>query len=162
MTTRRAHPQKELLLRFLRGEATLAGSREVVRHLLSGCPECLALTRPVWERADGFTLRPARRRRDRARAQEGGDVIEEARAELLAVVTDLRAIRQRLKRVRASLPISTQESSREDLDAEPDVATEMRAVIGNGLNDSLRPLINDLLGAAGYKLRRAGQSDPNS
>ncbi len=35
------HVERELLDRFLRGEATREEVRQVVRHLLSGCPRCL-------------------------------------------------------------------------------------------------------------------------
>ncbi|HEX4963085.1 MAG TPA: hypothetical protein VF173_19800 [Thermoanaerobaculia bacterium] len=48
----REHPGPDVLLRFLRGEAALAESSTVVRHLLTGCRECLAVTRPVWELAE--------------------------------------------------------------------------------------------------------------
>ncbi|HTG32824.1 MAG TPA: hypothetical protein VLB76_07805 [Thermoanaerobaculia bacterium] len=44
----RHHPSEELLLRFLRGETTRAETREVVRHLLAGCPECRAFTSSAW------------------------------------------------------------------------------------------------------------------
>ena len=47
------HPRPVLLLRFLRGEAAPAESRAVVRHLLTGCPKCTAVTRPIWLLADG-------------------------------------------------------------------------------------------------------------
>jgi hypothetical protein len=43
-----AHPQRALLLRFLRGEATLAEKHSVVRHLLAGCPQCAAAVLPIW------------------------------------------------------------------------------------------------------------------
>jgi hypothetical protein len=42
------HPGKELLLRFLRGDASRAEGQTVVRHLLKGCPECRGVTRQVW------------------------------------------------------------------------------------------------------------------
>jgi hypothetical protein len=47
----REHPRPDVLLRFLRGEAALAEKRAVVRHLLAGCRECTAVTRPVWRLA---------------------------------------------------------------------------------------------------------------
>ena len=49
----REHPQPGALLRFLRGEAALAEQRAVVRHLLAGCRECAAVTRPAWRLAEG-------------------------------------------------------------------------------------------------------------
>lgn len=47
----RDHPDSGILERFMRGE--LAGSdipeaRKIVRHLLSGCPQCLEVTRRYW------------------------------------------------------------------------------------------------------------------
>jgi hypothetical protein len=49
----RHHPKPDLLLRFLRGEASVAERRAIVRHLLAGCPACLAVTRPIWYLAEG-------------------------------------------------------------------------------------------------------------
>ena len=46
------HPTPALLLRFLYGEINLVEKRTVVRHLLAGCPECVAVTRPVWQLAE--------------------------------------------------------------------------------------------------------------
>ncbi len=46
--TTRNHPDRDLLQRFLRGEASQEEKALVVRHLLSGCRECVAVTRPVW------------------------------------------------------------------------------------------------------------------
>ena len=48
----REHPQPELLLRFLRGEASRSERRAIVRHLLAGCRQCAAVTRPIWLFAD--------------------------------------------------------------------------------------------------------------
>jgi hypothetical protein len=42
------HPSEELLLRFVRGETTRAETRAVVRHLLTGCRECRAVTSSAW------------------------------------------------------------------------------------------------------------------
>ena len=52
------HPEKEILLRFMRGEATRPERRAVVRHLLTGCGECVAVTRPVWSFADEPVAKP--------------------------------------------------------------------------------------------------------
>jgi len=48
----REHPKPDVLQRFMRGEASRGEARAVVRHLLTGCPECLAVTRPVWGLAE--------------------------------------------------------------------------------------------------------------
>lgn len=42
------HPSSELLERFLRHDTGAAENRQVVRHLLSGCPECQRVTRALW------------------------------------------------------------------------------------------------------------------
>lgn len=43
-----SHPDPDLLLRFLRGEASLGERRRVVRHLLAGCRQCATAILPVW------------------------------------------------------------------------------------------------------------------
>ena len=48
----RDHPDPRLLERFMRGEAFALERRSIVRHMLSGCPQCLAITRPLWRFAD--------------------------------------------------------------------------------------------------------------
>ena len=40
----RHHPGEDLLSRFLNGETTRAETRDVVHHLLAGCPDCRAFT----------------------------------------------------------------------------------------------------------------------
>lgn len=45
---RPSHPAEVRLESFLRGELSRAEVRPVVRHLLTGCPECLKVTRPFW------------------------------------------------------------------------------------------------------------------
>lgn len=47
-----SHPEPAELLRFLRGEASQAEAQAGVRHLLTGCPQCMAVTRPVWRLAE--------------------------------------------------------------------------------------------------------------
>jgi hypothetical protein len=46
------HPVPAELRRFLRGEASRAEARALVRHLLAGCAECVAVTRPLWQIAE--------------------------------------------------------------------------------------------------------------
>jgi len=38
----------DLLLRFLRSEVSRAERQAVVRHLLTACPQCIAVTREAW------------------------------------------------------------------------------------------------------------------
>ena len=42
------HPSPDLLQRFVRGEASLAERKTVVRHLLSECGVCAKAIWPVW------------------------------------------------------------------------------------------------------------------
>ena len=44
-----SHPTEEQLLSFLRAELPLVEVKPIVRHMLAGCPECLKVTRPIWE-----------------------------------------------------------------------------------------------------------------
>jgi hypothetical protein len=46
------HPEPAALERFLRGEASRAETRAVVRHLLAGCAVCSQVTLPLWELGD--------------------------------------------------------------------------------------------------------------
>ena len=69
--SQREHPRPDVLLSFLRGEASLAERRAVVRHLLAGCQECVAVTRPVWELAEhGIESLPSPKRKGSPQAVE--------------------------------------------------------------------------------------------
>jgi hypothetical protein len=46
---KRPHLEPGELERFLRGELGRAETRRVVRHLLTRCPQCAAVVRPLWE-----------------------------------------------------------------------------------------------------------------
>jgi hypothetical protein len=39
------------------GESPRAEARSVVRHLLTGCPQCLQVTRPLWRFGEEALLR---------------------------------------------------------------------------------------------------------
>jgi tetratricopeptide (TPR) repeat protein len=47
------HPDPRTLERFMQSALPAAESRGVVRHLLTGCPECVAVTRRLWNLASG-------------------------------------------------------------------------------------------------------------
>jgi anti-sigma factor RsiW len=47
-----AHPAAETLEHFMRGELPQEEALAVVRHLLTGCPRCIAVTRRHWTRGD--------------------------------------------------------------------------------------------------------------
>ena len=46
---RLSHPPESQLARFMRGELPRLKAQSLVRHLLSGCPRCVAVTRRVWK-----------------------------------------------------------------------------------------------------------------
>ncbi len=77
--------------------------------------------------------------------------VELARKQLGPVIESLRAIRHRLMDLQESIPPTSQETSAEDLEGEPDAATETRAILGNAVRDRLDPLIGDLISVAGYE-----------
>lgn len=56
--TSRTHPGPWELERFMAGELSRAESSSVVRHLLTGCPRCVAVTGRLW--ALGERLRALR------------------------------------------------------------------------------------------------------
>ena len=45
----REHPSADSIAKLVRGELTAEEKRSVVRHLLSGCPECLAELARLWQ-----------------------------------------------------------------------------------------------------------------
>ncbi|HEX7180731.1 MAG TPA: hypothetical protein VF756_02725 [Thermoanaerobaculia bacterium] len=79
-----------------------------------------------------------------------GSVLERARAGLRSLAEEFRGGRVRLLQFQASLPPPAADASLEDVD-DLDPLSEMHAVIGNAVRDSLDPLIRDLLAAAAYE-----------
>lgn len=59
----RTHPGEQELERFMRGELPRRELHAVVRHLLTGCPQCVQVTRRLWEFGDRAT--PAGKRGQR-------------------------------------------------------------------------------------------------
>jgi hypothetical protein len=83
---------------------------------------------------------------------------EEVRARLRGLAGEIRAIRERVAALRAGVPPSPQETSEEDLQGEPDLATEIGAVLGTVLSDCLDPMIADLAAAAEYRPAAHGEA----
>ena len=77
--------------------------------------------------------------------------VELARKQLGPVIESLRAIRNQLTGIQESIPPTSQETSPEDLEGEPDAPTEIRAILGNVLHDRLDPMIRDLISVADYE-----------
>ena len=51
--TQTGHPSPQELAHFLRGEMGAADNRRIVRHLLTGCSTCAAITAPMFRRLPG-------------------------------------------------------------------------------------------------------------
>lgn len=82
---------------------------------------------------------------------------EEAQAELRRIVEALKKVRSNLRDVAASLPSTPEEAMYAEED--PDVATEVRAVIECVLTDQIGPALRDLTAAAEYH-RKEKRDEP--
>jgi len=154
------HPCERELKRFMHGELTRPESREIVRHLLLGCPRCIQVTRRLWT-LSGRALRemetPQRNGRqaftllksiwrERTMTEDEAQV----QAELREIVAELGALAARLESVHDRLPVSAQETAMLLGEVEMDVATEVRSVIECVVHDDLQPAIRELQAAATY------------
>jgi hypothetical protein len=74
--------------------------------------------------------------------------LREAREQVRAMVGELEEIRGRLLERQAKLPVALVDASDEEDGEEPDPASEVHAVIGCAIRDSLEPLIGDLRSVA--------------
>src|SRR5581483_6169828 len=107
----RHHPGEDLLARFLSGETTRAETREVVRHLLAGCPDCRAFTSAAWR---GLEARSIHGRTERMTA------LDLARKQIGRASETLQGVRYQLIGIQASIPPTPQETSPEDLESDSD------------------------------------------
>jgi hypothetical protein len=57
--TAHSHPGAQQLARFMSGRSLRDEAREIVRHLLTGCSECKAVTRQLWSLAEQELERPS-------------------------------------------------------------------------------------------------------
>ncbi len=116
----------------------------VVRHLLTGCPRCLEVTRRLWD----LGKRRSASEENELMKSEPWEGLEEARQQLRGIAADLETIAYRLLGVHASLPESAAESVPLLEEDEMEATTEIRAVIQCVLSDWLRPAVRDLRDAA--------------
>lgn len=137
----RDHPTSGALLRFLAGESSGAERRAVVRHLLTGCPECVAVTRSAWLPIEAPTHD----------LEETMADLEQAKEQLRAAAGELEDLRARLLGLQTSLPLTPNDTSREDIEEFATPASEMHAALGCVVRDHLEPLIRDLRAAGGIK-----------
>ncbi|HKI02634.1 MAG TPA: hypothetical protein VKK31_11700 [Thermoanaerobaculia bacterium] len=82
----------------------------------------------------------------------------ETQEALRGVVEELKGIHARLQELARALPDS---KGQDDVEEEPDIATEVRSIIGCVLLDQIGPAVRDLDAAAGYrpKGRRGGWAE---
>jgi tetratricopeptide (TPR) repeat protein len=93
------HPERGLLERFLRNDTDATENREIVRHLITGCPECQKVIRSLWvlEAGEAEALRRKLSRPGRHRhgaADRASDVFEDIAGKTLARAGDLAASRR--------------------------------------------------------------------
>lgn len=167
----RAHPEPDQLERFMRAELPPDERRAVVRHLLTGCPQCRYITGRLWNLGGEKTLatvallkKKVRLYRRQAREQmpakprRGGAamaaLVNAARELLLEITADLAGIYSRLEGIGSALA----GPPKRDPEAE-DVLEEMRLVIGSVLHECLRSAIGDLRSAAYYPAEPPDEED---
>lgn len=76
------------------------------------------------------------------------------KGDIQSIVETLISVRHQMEGVQASVPPSVAEISQEDYDADPDMPTEIRAVMGTCIKDSLDPMIRDLSDLLTYEAGR--------
>ncbi|HZF09316.1 MAG TPA: hypothetical protein VFE33_11050 [Thermoanaerobaculia bacterium] len=181
--TRGRHPDPALLEQFMRDDVTAPEKLRVVRHLLTGCPQCVAVTRKLWALAGGRPFAPlpspAGYHDVFARAWDAGQRWEEALAAERAAAPALLAgllgepREKRLARVRrvprygslalAELLLAESRQRRQDSpDADPIDLAELAVAVVERLDPAAcgPTVVRDLLGRAwtrvGDTRRRAG------
>ena len=70
--------------------------------------------------------------------------LSEVKGHITSIVTQLTAVRFQMLGVQMSIPPGAAEISQEDWNADPDPPTEIRAVMGTCIKDSVDPMIRDL------------------
>lgn len=141
------HPARDLLERFLSNAASPAENREIVRHLLTGCPQCQKITRSLWGLAGNEAEVLSRLRGPRARRglrhrggpeSGSGDVFDDVASRTLS----------RARALAASRPDAAQRL--EVLALLPPAARLARVVAQEGRLDF--PLVEGLLERVGREL----------
>jgi hypothetical protein len=122
---------------FLRGALPRDAVRALVRHLLTGCPACLWVTRRAWELSQGRNVFMVE--------------VDAAQEQLWEIVGELEALRFRLLGVQASLTEQAADGTLRDFVEDVqvmDLPLEIRSVIGCILSDCVAPAIRDLRNVA--------------
>jgi hypothetical protein len=77
--------------------------------------------------------------------------LHEVNGEIQSVVEKLISVRHQMEGIQAKVPPGAAEISQEDCDSDPDLPTEIRAVMGTCIKDSLDPMIRDLRDLLAYE-----------
>lgn len=151
----RPKPSEQDLAGFLRGALSRDQTREIVRHLLTGCPGCLQVTRRLWNLGEA-PVRIAISQQGELRMTRQNSPASEAeaaaQAQLKEIAEELKAIEKRLREIHKSLapPETARPGAAAESEADNDISTEIRSVIECVLTDSLGPATRDLRAAARY------------
>jgi hypothetical protein len=159
----RPKPSEQDLAGFLRGALPRDQTREIVRHLLTGCPVCLQVTRRLWNLGEVPTriaispqgeLRMTRQTRAASKAEAA------AQAQLKEIMERLKGVEKEMREIHKSLDppegaLTGAAAGSEVDEEENDISTEIRSVIECVLTDSLGPAIRDLQAVVRYGTRRS-------
>jgi hypothetical protein len=149
------HPPHQTLERFVLGELSRAERREVVRHLLTDCRSCVAVTAPLWScgaqprqpRAPQFECHPIEERVSAMAA-----MVSAAQELLLAMSEAFAELGEQLEELLAVLP----RPQPADPESE-EVLTKLLDVSRGVLAERVRPAIADLRRAAYFPAEPPGE-----
>jgi hypothetical protein len=153
----RPKPSEQDLAGFLRGALSRDQTRLIVRHLLTGCPDCLQVTRRLWNLGEVPTriaISPQGELRMTRQNSPASEAEAAAQAQLKEIMEKLKAVEKEMREIHKSL--DPRESARSgaaaESEADNDISTEIRSVIECVLTDSLGPAIRDLQAVVRYAL----------
>jgi len=129
------HPRVVQFERFMCGGLPRLERVAIVRHLLTGCPRCVRVTRALWSLAAEPTERESIMT----------DVEAFARIQLKEIERELQRIRYRMLGVQSTLPPAPADREPADVHSLDDLS-QLHAVIRCVLMDSIEPAIEDLRG----------------
>jgi len=160
------HPSRDALVGFMNGELRRTQAAVVVRHLLTGCPECAliaCLARRLGRRRKTIAKLPRRApgravpvRCDLERRSALLNQLRKAQTEIVGIAENLSAIKYRLLGVQASLPAGTAEIDPLVETDSLDEATELRTTIACLIKDHLEPAEEAFAGTFAQMLERLG------
>ena len=140
------HPSAKTLESLVSGKLKRSDAGLVVRHLLSGCPQCAQTTARLWD-----LERPGAGRAPKASLEETRGLPSDmegmaeaeaaAHVEVLKLTADLETIRRKAIALSESLPAPPDE----------ELPSEIRSVIRCVVRDMIEPAIRSLQGGSGYQ-----------